>query len=269
MYAFRARRARPALSVAIPTGDEPVSELVISAETVQRYEVAGHPWLRGDYVHRILAGVRGRRVLDLLCSDGSNTVLLALRGAIVTGIDPSEDAVALARRRAEANGVADRAAFDVASVAALGILPPGSFDVIYGALVLHRVRDQFESVVPAVMRLGRPGATLVFVEPVSLWRWKRSLRQRLRPLRADAPPPLDAGDIDALRRLLPRVEVRYFGLFAVLLQRAGFAPVFERSNAAERLTYDVAGIIDQFLFRALRLRGLASSVVLVATLPLA
>jgi hypothetical protein len=53
----------------------------------------------------------------------------------------------------------------------------------------------------------------------------------------------------------------------MLLQRAGFAPVYEKSSVLERLAYDAAGIMDQFLFRVLQLRGLASSAVIIATLP--
>jgi SAM-dependent methyltransferase len=227
--------------------------LLIPDETVRRYDAAA---------------VQGHRVLDLACGDGVTTVLLALRGAVVTGIDPSAEAIGVARSRAVANGVADRATFEVASInAGLDTMALGSFDLIYGPMVLHRIHADLDAMLPAVVRLARPGAILVFVEPVSVWSWRRGLRQRLRPQREGAQRPLDAADINAMRRHLPQVEVRYFGLFAMLLQRAGFAPVYEKSSVLERLAYDAAGIMDQFLFRVLQLRGLASSAVIIATLP--
>ncbi len=242
--------------------------LLIPDETVRRYAAARRPWLRGDFVHRRLAAVQGHRVLDLACGDGVTTVLLALRGAVVTGIAPAAEAVGVARSRAAANGVADRATFEVASISAgLDMLTPGSFDLIYGPMVLHRIHADLDAKLPALVRLARPGAILVFVEPVSVWSWRRALRQRLSPPREGAQRPLDAADITTMRRHLPQLEVRYFGLFAMMLQRAGFAPVYETSNALERFTYDVAVIVDQFLFRVLQLRGLASSAVIIATLP--
>ena len=245
-----------------------MSDLVIPAETVQRYDAVRRPWLRGDYVHRLLAGVRGQRVLELLCGDGTTAVLLALRGALVVGLDPSAEAIATARRRTEANGTAATATFEVASIPRdLGAVPAGSFDLIYAPMTLHRFRDRLSLLLPEIARIGRPGAMLVFVEPVSLWGWRRALRERIRPRPSTAPTPLDAADIAALRRAFPGLQVRYFGLFAALLQRAGFAPVYEKSNILERLTYDAAGIFDQFLFRVLRLEGLASSAVIEATTP--
>lgn len=54
----------------------------------------------------------GRSVADVCCYTGGFAVTLAAAGAArVTGVDSSEPALALARANAEANGVADRTAF--------------------------------------------------------------------------------------------------------------------------------------------------------------
>ena len=47
-----------------------------------------------------LQNLDGRRVLHLGCATGLATVELAARGALVTGVDPSADALAAARERA-------------------------------------------------------------------------------------------------------------------------------------------------------------------------
>ena len=60
--------------------------------------------------------VRDAEVLDCFCHTGSFAVHAALYGAkSITSIDISEDAIALARRNAERNGVSDRCNFIVAN----------------------------------------------------------------------------------------------------------------------------------------------------------
>ena len=53
----------------------------------------------------------GRRILELGCARGELSVLLALRGARLTGIDVRGDAVAEARLLAARHGVGDRCRF--------------------------------------------------------------------------------------------------------------------------------------------------------------
>ena len=60
----------------------------------------------------------GRSVLDLYCYSGGFSLNALRNGAIdVTGIDSSAPAIELARRNAEANGMADRSTFEIADVA--------------------------------------------------------------------------------------------------------------------------------------------------------
>jgi len=47
----------------------------------------------------------GARILELGCGDGRLTFVLAETAARVVGIDPDAGAIALARRRATANGI--------------------------------------------------------------------------------------------------------------------------------------------------------------------
>lgn len=56
------------------------------------------------------------RGLDLFCYAGAWSLHLAGKGAEVTGIDESENAIALARRNAEMNGLAERCSFRKADV---------------------------------------------------------------------------------------------------------------------------------------------------------
>ena len=53
----------------------------------------------------LLGDVRGLRVLHLLCNSGQDTLSLAARGAIVTGVDISDEAITFATRLAADSGL--------------------------------------------------------------------------------------------------------------------------------------------------------------------
>ncbi len=100
----------------------------------------------------------GKRVLDLGCGGGFMAEALAARGAVVTGVDPSAEAVAAARRHAGETGVA----IDYL-LAAGEDLPFGddSFDVVVSVDVLEHVLD-LGGVVSEVRRVLRPGGLFLF-----------------------------------------------------------------------------------------------------------
>ncbi|MBI4058023.1 methyltransferase domain-containing protein, partial [Candidatus Microgenomates bacterium] len=52
---------------------------------------------RYDWILRVAGDIRGKKVLDLGCGDGSLTYLLAKNGAIVTGVDNEELGLQFAR----------------------------------------------------------------------------------------------------------------------------------------------------------------------------
>jgi len=57
-----------------------------------------------DVIARYLSPLEGRIVLDVGTGTGRAAIALARRGAVVTGVDASEEMLAVARRRAEAVG---------------------------------------------------------------------------------------------------------------------------------------------------------------------
>jgi SAM-dependent methyltransferase len=93
----------------------------------------------------------GCRVLDLGCGIGRWSRLLAARGAMVTGVDISPTMIREARRRARAEGVADRCRFEVGDIAALDL--KGEFDLVLGVTVLQHILDP-EALRAALIRMG-------------------------------------------------------------------------------------------------------------------
>ncbi len=113
-----------------------------------------------------LAGdLEGSDVLEMGCGCGTDSILLADRGARVYAYDISPEAINLAAKRAEVNGVSDRISFRVASKPTEAF-PGKKFDLIFGNAILHHidicgVRDELHE-------LLKPTGRCVFREPVIL-----------------------------------------------------------------------------------------------------
>jgi 2-polyprenyl-6-hydroxyphenyl methylase / 3-demethylubiquinone-9 3-methyltransferase len=101
---------------------------------------------------------RGKDVLDLGCAGGFMAEALAQRGANVTGIDPAADAIAAARRHAQASGL--RIRYDTGVGEALPYNAV-SFDAVVCVDVLEHVTD-LHKVMAEVARTLRPGGLFLF-----------------------------------------------------------------------------------------------------------
>lgn len=101
------------------------------------------------------------RALDLGCGTGTDSIYLATRGWNVTGIDMVPQALATARRRATAAGVAPR--FIEADVTRLDDSGAGDgYTLLLDFGCLHTLpEDQRPAYVAGVSRAARPGATLL------------------------------------------------------------------------------------------------------------
>src|SRR5207247_11067879 len=60
---------------------------------------------RVEYFRRVFGGFGGKRALDVGCGGGILAESLAVEGAVVTGVDPSEKSLAVARDHAERSGL--------------------------------------------------------------------------------------------------------------------------------------------------------------------
>lgn len=127
----------------------------------------------------------GKRVLEICCHDGEYGAILALLGAEVDSIDIAEPLVALARRRAELNGVADRQRAHVMSVHEMNFAD-GTFDVVFGKASLHHL--DLDAARAEIFRVLKPGGVAVFSEPVVLSPMLHRLR-KLVPVPPDAESP--------------------------------------------------------------------------------
>lgn len=103
----------------------------------------------------------GQSVLEIGCGTGSLAALMVERGAEVTGIDVSENMLAVARENAP------RAKLLHMTATEIDRLPPGAFDAIVSTLVFSELsEDELDFVLRATGKLLKPGGKLIVADEV-------------------------------------------------------------------------------------------------------
>src|SRR5712691_4208956 len=81
---------------------------------------------------------RGKRVLEIGCGIGTDTINFARHGALVTAVDLSDKSLEVARRRAAVYGLQDRIRFYQGNSEELSrFLPVERYDLVYSFGVIH------------------------------------------------------------------------------------------------------------------------------------
>jgi cyclopropane fatty-acyl-phospholipid synthase-like methyltransferase len=131
---------------------------------LERYAEGNVPWNDSEPPPEIAAladELPPGRVLDVGCGFGRAGIYLARRGWSAVGVDFVPQAIAEARRRAEAVGVADRAAFHLASATDLSFLAP-PFDLVIDVGCMHSFTAEMLPLYrDEVARLLTPGGRYV------------------------------------------------------------------------------------------------------------
>ena len=105
-----------------------------------------------DYVHE------GTRVLEIGCGTGTLTMMMAERGAIVTGIDASPAMLGEAQKKIAIRNFGERVTLIYMDAALIGDrFSPASFDLIVSTLVFSELpHDELRYVLEACARLLAP-----------------------------------------------------------------------------------------------------------------
>lgn len=120
------------------------------------------PDIADDRDLRLCGDVQGKRVLELGCGDGRNMVRFATRGAIAIGVEPSEERISRAWRRAEDEGV--RVDLHHGDLADLAFVRADSVDLALSVWALQSV-DDLGRVFRQVHRVLKPNAAFVLSIP--------------------------------------------------------------------------------------------------------
>ena len=102
----------------------------------------------------------GLRMLEVGCGGGLICENLALRGAIMVGIDPAEQALQTAREHADQNGLGERITYDQGYAEALPYASD-SFQAVVCLDVLEHVKD-LRQTIQEIARVLAPGGVFVF-----------------------------------------------------------------------------------------------------------
>lgn len=103
---------------------------------------------------------RGKKVLEIGCGIGTDTINFARVGAHVTTVDLSENSMELARKRAIVFGLEDRIRFCPGNGEQLSnFVPVEPYDLIYSFGVIHHTPHP-DAVLEQLRRYARPGTTL-------------------------------------------------------------------------------------------------------------
>ena len=171
-----------------------------------------------------LGDVRARRILDLGCGHGMASVVLARRGASVTGLELSGGYLAEARDRAICN---DTQIEWVQADAEMLPFADGTFECIWGNAILHHLdleRSAYE-----IHRVLVPGGKAVFCEPWGNNPILRTARRRLSyPGKNHTPDeqPLRSESLGVLRRRFPEMTTeghQFLSMVGRLWPRSGSA----------------------------------------------
>jgi 2-polyprenyl-3-methyl-5-hydroxy-6-metoxy-1,4-benzoquinol methylase len=216
-----------------------------------------------EFRFRVLGDLEGKSLLDVGCGDGLNVAMFAKMGARVTGIDVSPGALEVARRRADANGVADRVRL-ICSPIETADLPDAAFDVVWGDGILHHVLEELEPTMRRLARWAKPGGLILFSEPINLFEPLRRLR-RLIPVHTEATPgerPLVQSELDLVRRYVPDLRMRHYMLLGRLDRFILIKFNYERSAPIRRAAVNAINLIDYALLSLPGIRSLAGTCVL-------
>ncbi len=103
---------------------------------------------------------RGKKVLEIGCGIGTDTINFARHGARVSSVDLSEKSLELARQRVAVYGAQEQVQFYRGNAEELsGLVPVEAYDLIYSFGVIHHTPHP-ERVLEQVKRYTRPGTTV-------------------------------------------------------------------------------------------------------------
>jgi 2-polyprenyl-3-methyl-5-hydroxy-6-metoxy-1,4-benzoquinol methylase len=186
-----------------------------------------------SYALAALGDLQHKQVLDLGCGIGYTPLELAKRGAQVTAVDLSAQAVQTTRQRAMQAGYGAQVEAIRANVEQLPFAD-ASFDVIYAQNFLMHVSHR--AVGRECFRLLRPGGKLVVVEPLAHHPLVRLYRRFFSDYKGTHPRYSSHEDMATLASFFNRArETRFYLLaaLATLEQKRLLEPVYTVLNSLD------------------------------------
>jgi ubiquinone/menaquinone biosynthesis C-methylase UbiE len=114
---------------------------------------------------------KGKKVLEIGCGIGTDTINFARHGAQVTAVDLTEKSLEVARQRARVFGLEDRIRFIQANAENLSsYVPVEAYDLVYSFGVIHHTPHP-ERVIEQIKKYVKPD-TSIRIMIYNRWSWK-------------------------------------------------------------------------------------------------
>jgi ubiquinone/menaquinone biosynthesis C-methylase UbiE len=186
----------------------------LSAEQLAPQNVFAPTCLENLYVLEQFGNLQGKRVLDIGCGQGDTSAFFALAGAEVHALDVSEKMVTVTTELARYHGVGDRVHAQACRVEDMKY-PDDYFDLVFADGVLHHL--DMPQAMPSIVRVMKPGARGVFLEPQKGSIFSEIYRLFATDLRTTDERPLEQRDFEFLTSQFGCLNHREYHLVSLVL----------------------------------------------------
>jgi len=195
-----------ALEREIKHHDQWASEIDVEHLPVEaHFEASTSPENR--FIMSRVGDLHGKRILDLGCGAGENSVYFAKKGADCVAADVSQGMVNTALKLAAFHHV--RVQGKVVNAMAIDF-PDASFDIVYAANLLHHVDP--EATLREILRVLKPGGKACFWDPLKHNPVINVYRRMATDVRSRDEKPLSINIVKFVRNLFAKVEYDTFWL---------------------------------------------------------
>ncbi|BAZ44423.1 type 11 methyltransferase [Chondrocystis sp. NIES-4102] len=176
------------------------------------------------YEQKILASSQNARVIEYGCGKGSYAFKIAKHQAkLVTGIDISPVAIAIAQKQAITENLGQNLQFQLMNAEHLSFAD-NSYDLICGSGILHHL--DITTATRSITRVLTPTGKAIFIEPLG-HNFLINLYRRLTPeIRSVDEHPLLAKDLAAIQRNFKIANIHYFYLTSLIASLIAGKPGF-------------------------------------------
>jgi len=149
------------------------------------------------FILRQMGDIQGKRLLDLGCGAGENSVYFAKKGAHCVATDYSPGMVEVALQLADRYGV--KIEGRTANAMALEF-PDNTFDLVYASNLLHHIPDP-ERALKEMHRVLKPGGKACFWDPLKHNPVINVYRRMATEVRTEDETPLDINIVNYVKSL--------------------------------------------------------------------
>lgn len=195
-----------------------------------------------DYQELVSHSAQGNTILEYGCAKGENALRLADRCHQFHGIDISDVAIDVARKRALNSGLKN-CSFEVMNAEKLEF-DDSTFDLVFGSGILHHL--DLNKAYSELARVMKPGGAAVFVEPLGHNKLINAYRNKTPDIRTPDEHPLTKRDFKLAENYFAKVDVKLYGLATLgaipVINSRVAKPIITMGKFADRILLRIPGI---------------------------